>query len=136
MKKPDLQANGQIKRVKPVALVHATTLCSNSPVNLVCLGMKTTECLTFALALEIDVPMVKKLARCCGLDCKAHLMSCRVSCPHSNLHKEAMASTRELNVVVFLLFLVRSKLFAEKCPAILSFKHRQGHRKPRLKLCS
>ena len=68
MKKPDLQANGQIKRVKPVALVQATTLCSNSPVNLVCLGMKTTECLTFALALEIDVPMVKKLARCCGLD--------------------------------------------------------------------
>ena len=61
LKNPDRQVNGQIKRVKPVALVQATTLCSNSPVNLVCLGMKTTACLTFALALEIEVPMVKRL---------------------------------------------------------------------------
>ena len=42
---------------------QATTAWSNCPVNFVRLGMKTTECRTLALALEIDVPITKKLAK-------------------------------------------------------------------------
>ena len=52
----------------PVASVQATTAWSNCPVNLVRLGMKTIECLTLALALEIEVPMTKKQEKAWGSD--------------------------------------------------------------------
>ena len=62
-KKPSLHESGQKRSIAPVALVQETTAWSVWPVNLVCLGMKTTECRTLALALEIEVPMTMKLEK-------------------------------------------------------------------------
>ena len=59
LKKPDLQAKGQWRSTMPFDRVQATTDCANSPVKDVCLGTMTTECLTLALALEMEEPMTK-----------------------------------------------------------------------------
>ena len=58
-----------------MALVQATTAWSNCPENFVYLGTKTTECLTLALALEMEVPMTKKLAKECEKSNNACLTS-------------------------------------------------------------
>ena len=59
LKKPSLHESGQNNSIAPMALVQATTAWSVRPVKLVCLGINTTECLTLALALEIEVPTTK-----------------------------------------------------------------------------
>ena len=59
LKKPSLHESGQNKSIAPVAVAQATTAWSVRPVKLVCLGIKTTERLTLALALEIEAPTTK-----------------------------------------------------------------------------
>ena len=56
-------AGGARKNVTPTALVAATRNCGAMFVNLVCLGMRTIECVTVLLAADTKVSIVKKAAK-------------------------------------------------------------------------
>ena len=66
LKKPCKQEGGAKRICVPCALEAETKACAVSPVNMVCLGTKMTECLTFALAEEMEVPANKYLLNSCG----------------------------------------------------------------------
>ena len=65
-KNPCKQEGGAKRICVPCALDAETRACAASPVNMVCLGTKMTECLTFALAEEMEVPTKMYLLNNCG----------------------------------------------------------------------
>ena len=55
LKKPAGGLAGQKRKLVPCALDKQTTPCAQLLVNLVCLGMMTSACVTVVLALVMDV---------------------------------------------------------------------------------
>ena len=128
-KKPSLHESGQKRSMAPVALVHETTAWSVWPVNLVCLGIKTTECLTLALALEIEVPMTMKLAKSLEEFSRASLTSVIVR----DCHSLPVLFSRVARKESVLLLLDSSMASEVKSFVKRSFKHLQGQKKPKVK---
>ena len=128
-KKPSLHESGQKRSIAPVALAQETTAWSVCPVNLVCLGMKTTERRTLALALEMDVPMTKKLEKSLDESSRAF----RTSLIVRDCHFFPVLCSRVSRSVRELLLLESSMASEVKSFDKRSFKHRHGQKKPSVK---